>query len=98
MVNTFSIFGFRGGSQSPSYQVNRGTTDRDFFYPREIAGEMLGESLLDETVTYDGIPYLWKMDSNTASLYEFTEQEAAYEMDLIRLQADTMIRTLRLGK
>ena len=164
-VNTFTIFGFRGGSQAPSHQMNRGTTDRDFFYPREIGGEMLGESLLDETVTYDGIlplilqdqslrsrigfwehtkpvptiihesdvticgvqmkryevtvttettplseffvaytfiydgiPYLWKMDSNTASLYEFTEQEAAYEMDLIRLQADTMIRTLRLGE
>jgi len=164
-TNVFTIHGFLGGSQAPSHQMNRGTTNRDFFYPHEIAGEMVGESLLDETVTYDGIlplilqdqslrskigfwenekpvptiihesdvticgvqmkryevtvttettplreffvaytfiydgiPYLWKMDSNTRSMFELTEQEASYEMDLIRLQADTMIRTLQLGK
>ena len=162
-ASLFTIFGFLGGSQSPSCQLNRGMTDGDFFYPHEIAGEMVGELLLDETVTYDGIlplilqdpalrskigfwentkpvptiiqesdmticgvqmkryevtvatetnplyeffvaytfiydgtPYFWKTDSNTRSLYEFTEQEVSYEMDLIRLQADTMIRTLQL--
>ena len=53
---------------------------------------------LKTNLLYFRCNFQWKMDSNTASLYEFTEQEAAYEMDLIRLQADTMIRTLRLGK
>lgn len=48
------------------------------------------------TFIYEDVPYLWKMDSGTVSMFEQTAEEAAYVMELIRLQADTMIRTIQL--
>lgn len=47
------------------------------------------------TFIYDGLPYAWKMDSD--SIYKFTEEEAAYYMDIHRIWADAMIRTIDFG-
>ena len=55
----------------------------------------LSDFLVAYTFIYEGIPYLWKMNSDNVGIFAFTEEEAAYEMDMIRLQADTMIRTIR---
>lgn len=48
------------------------------------------------TFIYEDVPYLWRMDTNNVSIFKMNEEEAKYVMDTVRLQADTVIRTIDL--
>src|SRR5699024_5801181 len=64
----------------------------------DVADGTLTDFLVCYTFIYDHIPYLWKMDRGDFALFSATKEEADYVMSVIRLQADSTIRTIQFSK